>query len=189
MIERQTNSILKIKKMATFKNLKKGNVLSETQFYVVKEINKDEAILLNDTNEEITVSRDYVDKLLNSANDFAKEEKITKTLAAELLLNNPNIALTVNFNKQVKPEDVEKEILDAYANNTPSALPAAVKKAVKSAINGVERTMVGRHNGGVNEFGRINFVDMEEKGPNKTRQVDPRTINWLIVKGIKYVVK
>ena len=54
--------------------------------------------------------------------------------------------------------------------------------------------MIGRHYGEVTEFGRIKFIDMEEeKTPgtydNRIRQVDPRTINWFIARGVKYEVK
>ena len=47
----------------------------------------------------------------------------------------------------------------------------------------------------MNNFGRVDFVDMEIQKDfslsydNRFRQVDPRTIEWLIVNGIKYVVK
>jgi len=66
---------------------------------------------------------------------------------------------------------------------------------LKTALEGEERTMVGRHYGSQDEFGRIKFIDMDAKlDPAKdydTRQrlVDPRTLNWLILKGVKYIVK
>jgi hypothetical protein len=47
----------------------------------------------------------------------------------------------------------------------------------------------------MNELGRVQFIDMEEeKTPGKDydsrqRQVDPRSINWFISRGIKYTVK
>lgn len=178
-----------------FKNLKKGSVLSEAQFYTVKSILRNEAILLTDGGDEITVPDSYVDELLNSADYAEKEQKITRTEAAEMLIANANVAMTVNYNTKVKSEDVEKEIMEAYSTSTPAELPKAIKKAVKGAIEGKERTIIGRHSGGVNEFGRLNFVDMElQKELGKTydsrlRQVDPRTINYLILRGTKYVVK
>lgn len=55
--------------------------------------------------------------------------------------------------------------------------------------------MIGRHYGNLNEFGRLSFIDMEEikdsSKPYETRirQVDPRNLLWLIVDGIKYIVK
>ena len=51
--------------------------------------------------------------------------------------------------------------------------------------------MKGRHHGHVDELGRVHFVDMEIKGPiaSKMRQVDPRTIQFLIIDKVKYSLK
>ena len=55
--------------------------------------------------------------------------------------------------------------------------------------------MVGRHYGAVDEFGRIHFVDMEierditKSYDNRMRLVDPRTIKYLIVNNVKYILK
>ncbi len=111
-----------------------------------------------------------------------------------MFIGNPGVAITVNFNKQVKDADVVKEVMDAYSGSTPKVFEVALKKAVKSALTGVERTMIGRHYGDMNEFGRVNFIDMEEtRTPgsydNRLRQVDPRGLNWFICRGIKYTVK
>lgn len=41
-----------------------------------------------------------------------------------------------------------------------------------------------------NEMGRSSAIDLEiEKDKNRLRQIDHRTINYLIFKGIKYIVK
>lgn len=178
-----------------FKKLKKGDKLSETQFYSVKEIGADKAILTNDAGEDINVGAEYINCCLISASQFDKTEKVTKTELANIFIANSNVALTVDFNKQVKEADIVKEILTAYESSTPKEIESAVKKAVKKGITGEERTMIGRHHGAVDEFGRIHFTDMEiEKDTSKAydarhRLVDPRTINFLIVKGVKYIVK
>ena len=55
--------------------------------------------------------------------------------------------------------------------------------------------MKGRHYGNIDDLGRIHFIDMEvEKGDNpdydgRSRQVDPRTIQYLIVNNVKYTLK
>lgn len=71
------------------------------------------------------------------------------------------------------------------------------KKAVNAAIEfkGEERTMKGRHYGATDPGGRYHFVDMEQENDSskdydtRNRLVDPRTLNWLIVNGVKYQVK
>jgi hypothetical protein len=178
-----------------FKKLKKGNILSETQFYTVEIISRNRVQLKNDSGESIVVDEAYVEKCLLSADQFTDTKTVTKTEAASLFLGMSGVAMTVNFNKQVKESDVVKEIQSAYEDSTPKEFSTKLKKAVKEALDGIERTMVGRHYGSVNELGRVSFIDMEEPKDlgkdydTRVRQVDPRTINWIVCRGIKYVVK
>lgn len=179
-----------------FLKLKKGEVLSETQYYTVEKISGNRVQLINDHGESIVVDNKYVDKCLTSATQYEETKTVTKTEAAALFLGMTSVAMTVNFNKQVKEVDVVKEIQEAYEGSTPKEFTTKLKKSVKSALEGVERTMIGRHYGHVNELGRVNFIDMMEKKDSskkeydvRTRQVDPRTINWLVCRNIKYVVK
>lgn len=178
-----------------FAKLKKGDVLSETQFYKVEKTSATQAQLINDNGESIVVDKAYVDSLLQSADQFTTEEKMTRTEVAAKFIASSNVAVTINFNKQVKEADVTEEIQKAYESSTPKEFTTKMKKTVKTALEGEPRTMRGRHYAHVNEFGRVNFVDMDEKkvaGKDydpRTRQVDPRTINWFICRGVKYSVK
>ncbi len=181
--------------MTKFDKLSKGKICSEVQFYRVEKVVGDKVQLMNDKNDPIVVDKKYVESCLQSADQFTSEKKVTMTEAATLFLENSNVALMVSFNKKVKPEDVVKEIMEAYSSSTPKEIENKVKKAVKEALNGVERIMSGRHYGTINDLGRVNFVDMEETiTPGKDydsrlKQVDPRTINFFIARGIKYTVK
>lgn len=181
--------------MSKFKNLKQGEVLSEAQFYTVNKVVGDKVELQPDGGESIVVNSKYVDSFLISGEQTEKEEKITRTDLAAMFISNPNIALSASFNKQVKPADVEKEIIEAYENSTPTNFKTAVKAAVKKGQNGEERVITGRHSGSVDEFGRVHFVDMKlkkEAGKDydtRQRLVDPRTLNWMILRGTKYIAK
>ncbi len=181
--------------MTKFNKLKAGEVLSESQHYTVKRINRDTVVLQPDQGEEIQVNAAYAENMLTSGEQFSKEEKIGKTEIAALLLANPYVALTVNYNKQVKAEDIEKEILVAYENASPREFKDAVTKAVKHTLNGELRTMSGFHYGKMDELGRLQFIDMKvERDPRKeydTRQrlVDTRQIHYLILRDTKYTVK
>lgn len=181
--------------MTQFKSLKPGTALSESQFYTVEKIVGDKVQLQTDNGGHIVVDKPYVENYLFSADQFTETLLMNRTEAAAFLLSNPGVVMTVNFNKQVKETDVVKEIMAAYEDSTPKAMETAVKKAVKKALTGEERSMVGRHFGDLNELGRVNFIDMEvkrEEGKTydaRIRQVDPRSINWLICRGTKIVVK
>lgn len=186
--------------MTNFSKLNNKTKLSETQYYSVEKITGDSVQLKNDYGEKIEVNKNYVEKCLVT-NDQVEEEKIlTKTELAALFLSNPGVVQTVNFNKQVDKKDVKDSIAALYPNKGGKILSEAeyvrkVNDLLKSALEGDERTMVGRHNGSQDEFGRVHFIDMEvERDPSKTydqrqRLVDPRTINHLILKGVKYKKK
>ncbi len=181
-------------------SLSKGDVLSEQQFYVVEKVSKSDISLRTDAGEPIIVSTDYADSQLMSAKHFGEEKVMTKTEAAAFLLANSGVAMTVNFNKQVKEADVKKELVALYPNKggrilSESDYTKRVSAILKTALEGEERTMVGRHYGELNDLGRVNFIDMEiakdstKANDNRLRLVDPRSINWLICRGVKVVVK
>lgn len=180
---------------AQFKKLKEGEILSEQQFYVVAKKTGTQVQLTNDHGENIVVDAKYVDQCLTSAAQAISEEKLTRTELAAKFLANPNIAMSMSFNKKVKEVDLVAEIMTSYEGSTPSAFKTGLKKTIKKGMSGEERIIEGRHYGEMNEFGRVNFVDMKQTKKDgaaydtRLRQVDPRTINWMILKGIKYTVK
>lgn len=178
-----------------FKKLKVGEKLSETQYYVVEKIVGEKVQLKNELEQRVVVDKNYVQDCLTSGEQFTEEKKINKTDLTKLFLENPNTVFTVSFNKQVKEGDVAKEIMEAYEGSTPKTMEATIKKAVKRALNGEERILTGYHTGIQDEFGRVSAIDM---GITKTagatyntqlRLVDPRQLNFLILKGVKYIVK
>lgn len=180
-------------------SLVKGEVLSELQFYTVKGNNHKGIVLTNDAGQDITVSKQYAEKMLNSASDSSSTKKVTRTELVSMFLSNPRVAMTVNFNKKVKETDIRSAIVGLYPNKGGKLMSeAAFKKEVKAALNlkGEERTMVGRHYSAQDENGRVQFVDMslgsyDDSKDYDTRQrlVDPRTLNWVVVEGVKYQVK
>ena len=188
--------------MIIFKNLTTTTKLSETQFYTVKNVDNSNGSVevLNDTGEEITLSKEYVENLLVSSDQVTETKKMSRTDITNLFLTSTNVICTVNFNKKVDEKDVLATLNALYPNKGGKILSEKdyqkkVKESLKSALVGEERTMVGRHYGSQDEFGRIRFIDMDEKRDtakdydNRQRLIDPRTINWVILRGIKYEVK
>jgi hypothetical protein len=184
----------------SFKKLTNKTKLSETQYYTVEKIKGDQVQLRNDLGEDIVVTADYVEKCLTAADQFDSEKTMSRTDLTNLFLASSNVVTTVNFNTKVKEEDVQKELFGLYPNKGGKILAESdyqknIKSILAGALTGKERTMIGRHYGSQDEFGRIKFIDMEEKKDpakdydTRSRLVDPRTINWLILKGVKYKVK
>jgi hypothetical protein len=172
-----------------FDKVKVGDVFSEVQHYKTVKIAGGKVQLKNGLNQDIVVDSKYVEDCLISGNQFTTEEKVNKTDLTKLFLQNPNTVFTVSFNKQVKEADVVKEIMESYEGSTPKTMGDAIKKAVKRGLTGEERVLVGYHTGLQDDFGRLQVWDMNITDGNPTRLVDTRSLNWLICKGIKYIVK
>lgn len=185
-----------------FKNLTTKTKLSETQFYSVDQIKGDKVQLKNDFGEEIVVDKHYVEKLLVASDQINESKTMSRTDLINLFMVATNVICTVNFNKKVDEKEVKKQLHALYPNKGGKILSQidfekAVNKSLADALTGEERTMVGRHYGRVDEFGRIKFIDMEAQGgydevkdtDSRQRLVDPRTINWIILRGVQYIVK
>ena len=182
-----------------------GSILSETSFYVVKEVQQAKVIVSDDYGHEITLGKAYVEQITVSADHYETEEKKSMTELAELFINSPRIAMTVAFitketEKTKKDFDAEKtakinEIQNASLKNATALLSDLIENPITRAIPGKLRVMKGRHYGNVDDLGRIHFIDMEIKRDaskdydTRSRQVDPRTIQYLIVNKVKYTLK
>lgn len=186
--------------MTKFENLKVGEKLSETQFYSVVKKGAARVQLKADDGRLVVLDKEYIDNFLISADQYLEEKAITRTEAAALFIASTGIALKVNYNTKVDEKKALAAMEAIYPNKGGKMLSEAdykkkAKEILSSVTMGEERTMVGRHYGSVNEFGRVSFIDMEiDKDTSKdydsrTKQVDPRTINWMIIKGVKYKVK
>jgi len=189
------------------RTIKPGEILSETAFYTVKEVHGNgDIIVTDDLGVDIRLSKSYVDgEILVSADYFETEEEKTATELAEIFINSPRIAMSVQFYKKdtkktktaIKNETAEwvAKVKEEFMRDGGSAIEKYASMPVLDFIPGELRTMKGRHYGGVDEFGRVHFTDMEEKkGDNPTydarmRQVDPRTLVSVTVNKVKYILK
>ena len=124
---------------------------------VTKNVNTNELLVadLDNNDNLISVKGKELIQRAFSADQYAEEMKITKTQAAELLVNSPNRPFTVSFQK----------------------------------TDGSERVIRGRLVRPEPLLGRSMVEDLDKSGTDRLRQVDHRTINFLIVDGTKYIVK
>ncbi len=182
-----------------------GSILSETSFYVVKEVQKDKIVVIDDFDHTINLSKRYVEEITISADHFETEEKKSMTELADIFINSRRIAMTVCFvtkdtEKTKKDFEAEKlakitEIQNASLKNAEALLNNLIENPITKVIPGKERVMKGRHYGNMDDLGRVHFIDMEiKRDPTKdydtrSRQCDPRTIKYLIVNKVKYTLK
>lgn len=84
-----------------FNKIGNGEVLSSTMYLTVLSKDKDSIKVKSNLGQEFTVKGpDLIEKSMNSSNYFEKEEKVSKTKAAEVLTNAGDTVFTVVFDKQ-----------------------------------------------------------------------------------------
>jgi hypothetical protein len=188
--------------MSKLKSLKVNSVLSENSYFKVLSINKDNVTVIDTNGIKSNISNDYVEQILDSADYFTKEEKKTKTELADLLINNPRVAMTVAFYKQDTPKTAKaykaekdakiNQIINASLGNTQKLLEELVDNPILKYVPGALRVIKGFHRSSdVDELGRITFIDMELDGEidSRKRLIDTRTIQSIIFNNVKYNLK
>uniref|UniRef100_UPI00341CF120 hypothetical protein n=1 Tax=Okeania sp. SIO2F4 TaxID=2607790 RepID=UPI00341CF120 len=174
-----------------FTQMKVGDNLSEVQYYSVTEVLEDELVLTNERGYPIKVAKGIVEEGMYSAQQYEKEQKVSRTELCELLEGAGDIVFTVNFRKKIKEEDVLEAVLSTLKGQelTSPQAKKQLKATLKQALQGEERTLVGYLLQTEPKMGRSQVIDLEAEGDHRTRLVDHRTINWLILKNIKYLQK
>lgn len=95
----------------------------------------------------------------------------------------------------IKEKELRDKLLGALKNQKGEYLSCeeiekALKNISKEAIAGEERTLVGYLLNVEPKMGRSVAIDLEVPfDRHRIRQIDHRTLNWLILKNVKYVVK
>jgi hypothetical protein len=175
-----------------FSKVKVGSVYSRHSFGKVTGFGRDAygnpmVQIENSNGESWTISPNIMEAEFSFADQFDSEEKVSRTRAIEILTDNPRTAMTINYNKKPKTNDVGDGIL-GLINEAIKTGKAPTKKSVRQfageQLGGPERTMIGYHVNSYDEHRRLRF---NESGKGQ-RLVDPRTLNWMICDRVKYVV-
>lgn len=177
-----------------FSDIKEGDKLSETQYYEVIDKGYNDIRVRNERGFEFSISAKIVEEGMYAANQFDPEVTVTRTELIELFNAVGDTVFTVCFNKQPSSESINEAIESA---NKGKIIPIKdLKKLVKEAYKGEERILTGYLIKNETGFGRSMVIDLEADTTKSTpewdariRQVDHRTLNWLIHKNVKYSVK
>ena len=183
-------------KLTDFQRLKVGDRLSEVQYYEVVEVDpkKREAVLRNAKGLDIEVTHDVIEEGgMYSASQYDSEERVTRTQIVDILESARETIFTVSFYKQFKEKEVLEEALAVLREEQDADIKVLEKhlaQAIKRSLHGEERTLVGHLLQSEPKLGRSQVIDLEVPlGENRIRLIDHRTINWLILKNVKYIVK
>lgn len=185
--------------MSKSSSIQIGSVLTEFQAYTVVDKKRSTFIVKNAEGKSIELPDAYVDSLLSSAEYFTSTEKKTATELSELVSKNSFVAMSVAFTKKGK-ELTQKEYkqkidstVDKFEKATLSSLKGLVEDLISNPITKTEpgefRVMKGYSLGTINSSGRLDFTDCEDPKGHILKQIDPRTIEYVIFKEVKYELK
>lgn len=119
-----------------------------------------------------------------NASAFGSEEKLSLTKVAEILENANTACFTVCFRTKLDENLVKDKLKSAKAGDFKDK--SKLKEFAKDLIEGKEAVIVGRLSKAAGKLGRSLVIDLPTQG---YRQVDHRTLKWLIIKNVKYTVK
>lgn len=188
-----------MKKRCRHSDIVTGEYLSETQYYRVMDKQSQGVDVMNARGYQFHIASPILEEGCLAAGQFTKEMKISKTECIKKMLDAKGDIFTVNFNKQ--PSADSHGIVLGKATISDLTDPAKLKKLSKELEKGEERTLIGHLVDVEPLLGRSKVIDLEEHFKNIERkqkkeaevpvlkQVDHRHINWLILNGVKYVVK
>lgn len=170
--------------------LKGGDKLSRISYVTVIDTDYNSVQVKNEEGLIWDITKDIVAKECYSANQFNEEREVSRTELIEIFNNVGNAVFTVNFDKLPTAEDFlkltrgEEGVIRSFKD---------MEKDFKK-LKGENRTLVGYLVKPENGFGRSLVIDLEadttkESKAPKFRQVDHRSLNWLICKNTKYIVK
>ncbi|NCO76542.1 MAG: hypothetical protein GW856_15115, partial [Cyanobacteria bacterium] len=87
-------------------NIEVGEHLAEIQYYQVVKVNPKTIKVVSDKGVESNIDKDLVLEMY-SASQYQIEKSITRTEVNNILANIGQQIFTVNFNKQVKQDDIK----------------------------------------------------------------------------------
>ena len=201
------------------KEIKKGDILSESSHYRVKNILGSSIILEHfESKNEVSIDKEYLHNFCNTADSYITEVKVTKedkkdgTLGIRSRWENiyNNKVFTVCFKKQdtkksnkqfttevnALAEQMCKEIDQVKASKKGVAdwakktLYALMSNPIPKIVEGEDRILRGYKIQFESRDGKYQCIDMDiEDSENNVRLVNINTIKWLIIDNIKYIVQ
>ena len=201
------------------KEIKQGDILSESSHYRVKNILGSSVILEHfESKNEVSIDKEYLHNFCNTADSYITEIKVTKedkkdgTLGIRSIWENiyNNKVFTVCFKKQdtkksnkqfttevnALAEQMCKEIDQVKASKKGVAdwakktLHALMSNPIPKIVEGEDRVLRGYKIQFESRDGKYQCIDMDiEDSENNVRLVNINTIKWLIIDNIKYIVQ
>lgn len=168
------------------KKLAAGQWLSQTAYYCVQKVDGNTITVLNSHGNQLMVSKDILEQM-ESADHFKTQVVATMTQLVEVLEAAQDTIFTVVFKKQPKADELANELSTANIADFQNA--TKLSQFAKSVIEGATCQMTCYLVTLQNILGRSTVIDLNAKTAEKFRQIDHRTIESIILRNVKYVLK
>ena len=166
--------------------LAKGQHLSETVYYKIKEFNDNICEIENQDGRTFEVTTSIISEM-ESADHYDKEIPMNMTSLAEFLVGLGDKGFTCSFRKLPTIEAAEEQLEKLKYSELKD--PKKLAKLVDDVLDGETCTLTGHLVKAENNLGRSLVVDLNATTTSKLRQIDHRTIQYIIVDNAKYFLK
>lgn len=201
------------------KEIKQGDILSESSHYKVKSILGSSVILEHfESKNEVAIDKGYLTNFCSTADGYTTEVKVTKedkkdgTLGIRSIWENIHSSkvFTVCFKKQDKAKSQKKlnEKIDylvkqfsadidkvkankkGVAERAKKLITELIREPILPYEEGEDRVLRGFKIQFESRDGKYQCIDMDiEDSENNVRLVNINTIKWLIIDNTKYIVQ
>lgn len=201
------------------KEIKQGDILSESSHYKVKSILGSSVILEHfESKNEVAIDKGYLTNFCSTADGYTTEVKVTKedkkdgTLGIRSIWENIHSSkvFTVCFKKQDKAKSQKKlnEEIDylvkqfsadidkvkankkGVAEKAKKLITELIREPILPYEEGEDRVLRGFKIQFESRDGKYQCIDMDiEDSENNVRLVNINTIKWLIIDNTKYIVQ
>lgn len=122
---------------------------------------------------------------------FRETREVSRTELSRIMREEARDSIFVcSFLKAVTEEHIAE--LLATVDTAPAGMDARRRKVLaKDLMKGERRELTGYMLGVEESTGRFKVIDLKAEGVGKARerQVDPRTLEWVVLRNVKYTVK
>ncbi len=133
------------------------------------------------------ISKQVVARTAWHPRHYARAERVSTTRIGEVLADAGDAVFTVQFRKQTSAQFVAGELTGLTATDVAST--ARRLALARTLLKGERRRLTGHLVRTDARLGRYLVRDLDVRTPGSDfRWIDGRTIEWLILKGVKYTV-
>ena len=159
---------------------------SSTNYVKIKSITDTEVEVTSTAGGRWSMSYDLLQKM-DSADHFDYEIPLARGELIEMLESTRDTIFTISFKKKIQPKKVAEQ-LEIEGEDSIGDLKKA-KKLAKKLLEGENCVIVGKMMNFEPKLGRSMVKDLRVPFGYNLRQVDHRTVEWIIFKNRKFILK